>query len=569
MPLTKDTIATTSSDAAASHALLVKAGFVRQSSSGIFGILPMGLRTIEKIEHIIDEEMQAIGSQKLSLPLLLSSESWKKTGRWSGAQGEFFHLKDRKDTDLLLAPTHEEEITQLVGSELRSAKQLPIRLYQIGRKYRDELRPRAGLLRGREFIMKDMYSFDATVEEAYSAYDAVTAAYYAIFRRIGIPFVVAEADSGNMGGSKSHEYHLVSSVGEDTLLTCTCCGYTANEELATGHLKTSPSLLENTPVEHTHEPLGTYEATHAMEFSYAKYTGQNQNNEAVTGYTVIVTPKGRTVNLLKVQTSLGRHLQSKEKIQDGSSIELNGVHHKTILSIPEEIKKSDLHVFLDNGVMPLKYTLAQSGFENATVHAADHYRIAEAGDFCNSCHEDGKSTPLSSVKAIEVGHTFYLGTKYSAALDCGFKVPSQPEKVPAQMGCYGIGVTRLLASVAEATHDDRGIVWPTSIAPYSVCIVPTHDKNVELHKVADKIYDQLEATRFLEKDIIMDDRKAGFGSKMKDAELIGYPFIAVVGQKAISNQIVELHERVKGEKNIVTEVPLGELEKWIQQRLSV
>ncbi|KAI9027325.1 hypothetical protein CLU79DRAFT_34762 [Phycomyces nitens] len=378
----------------------------------------------------------------------------------------------------------------------------------------------------------------------------------------------AEADSGNMGGSKSHEYHLVSSVGEDTLLTCTCCGYTANEELATGHLNPL-TLAENTSVKHTHEPLGTYEAPHAVEFSYAKYTGSNQNNEPINGYAVVVTPKGRTANLLKVQTSLGRHLQASQKVKDSGSIELESVHHKTILSLPEEKKTLDLHVFLDTSVADFQFTPAQNGFESATLHTADHYRIAEAGDLCGSCHKNEKTTSLSSVKAIEVAHTFYLGTKYSAALDCGFKVPSQAEKVPAQMGCYGIGVTRLLASVAEASHDDRGIVWPSSIAPYSVCIVPTHDKNTEIQKVADKIYDQLEAVRSLEKDIVVDDRKAGFGTKMKDAELIGYPFIAVVGQKAISHEVVEVHRRVQGEKNTVTEVPLVELDQWIKQQLTV
>ncbi|KAI7872999.1 hypothetical protein BDF14DRAFT_1716514 [Spinellus fusiger] len=419
MPLTKDTIATGHGDK--SHALLLKAGFIRQSSSGIYSLLPMGLRTIEKIENIIDEEMQAIGRSLESEDHYKDPYSWKRTGRWRGAQGEFFRLKDRKDSDLLLAPTHEEEITQLVASELRSTKQLPIRLYQIGRKFRDELRPRAGLLRGREFIMKDLYSFDATLQDAYSTYEEVTLAYKAIFGRLGTPFVVAEADSGNMGGSKSHEYHLVSSAGEDTLLTCTGCGYTANEELAVAHLK-APLL--------------------------------------------------------------------KERI-----------------------------------------------------------------------------TPLSSVKAIEVGHTFYLGTKYSSALNCGYKTPASPDKVPAQMGCYGIGVSRLLSAVAEVHCDDRGLVWPFSIAPYRLCIIPTHDKNTEFQTLANQIYDQLKTVELLKKEVTIDDRKSGFGSKMKDAELIGYPYIAVVGQKTLSYQSVEVHKRTKGEKNTVTEIPLHELNAWLQQQI--
>ncbi|OAD07788.1 hypothetical protein MUCCIDRAFT_32820 [Mucor lusitanicus CBS 277.49] len=426
IPVTKDK--PSNSADTSSHQILLKAGFVRQSGAGIYSLLPLGLRTVEKIERIIDAEMQAIGSEKLSLPMLLNPEGWKKTGRWGGSKGEFFRLQDRKESDLLLAPTHEEEITQLVAAQLQSPKQLPIRLYQIGRKYRDELRPRAGLLRGREFIMKDLYSFDATQQDAYLAYDQVAQAYRAIFEQMGVPFVVAEADSGNIGGSKSHEYHLISPVGEDTLLTCDSCGYTANEELA-----------------------------------------------------------------------------------------------------------------------------------QLTMHPQDHFRVAQQGDHCVSCAD--KNSKLSSVKAIECGHTFYLGTKYSSVLDCGFRESGKKgDKIPAEMGCYGIGITRLLAAVAEARYDAKGIAWPTSLAPYSICIVPTDDRKQEFKDMANQIYDQLGES--FKGDIVIDDRRSGFGAKMKDAELVGYPYTIIVGPKSLQQEQpqLEIHQRIQHQESKKTTIDLKDLQ---------
>ncbi|KAF7723352.1 hypothetical protein EC973_002100 [Apophysomyces ossiformis] len=545
-----------------------------KSSSGIYSLLPLGLRTVEKLERIIDEEMTAIGCQKLSLPTLLPPENWKKTGRWSGAKGEFFRLKDRKDSEMLLAPTHEEEITNLVASELRSSKQLPIRLYQIGRKYRDELRPRAGLLRGREFVMKDLYTFDASVEDAFTTYNDVSNAYSKIFLRIGVPFVVAEADSGNIGGSRSHEYHLLSNVGEDTLLTCSGCGYTANEELAVGHVPQlpsadiSPKQALTTVADNTCDTLGlSRNHRSAVQFTFFDYLGTNKEGNAhIRGIAAAVTPKGRTTNVLKVQAELRKHLMKKQSMTDSDTLDMK-VCNKPVEELPN-------HVFVDNAVAPLCETLSPN--ERFWLHEPNHFRIAEAGDLCASC----SGHHLTSVKAIEVGHTFYLGTKYSSALQCDFK-PSNPkaDKVPAEMGCYGIGITRLLAAVAEASFDDRGIVWPRSIAPYRVCIVTTDDKNPELQQLADTIYDKLEnlsdtrrrglsRTPFYD-NVVIDDRRSGFGSKMKDAELIGYPLIVVLGPKALSRGVIELHERIKGEQNKRAEVSVENLENWVLQRFSL
>ncbi|KAL7315213.1 hypothetical protein PS15m_006694 [Mucor circinelloides] len=530
-----------------SHQVLLKAGFVRQSGAGIYSLLPLGLRTVEKIEGIIDAEMQAIGSEKLSLPMLLNPEGWKKTGRWDGSKGEFFRLQDRKESDLLLAPTHEEEITQLVAAQLQSSKQLPIRLYQIGRKYRDELRPRAGLLRGREFIMKDLYSFDATQQDAYIAYDQVAQAYRNIFERVGVPFVVAEADSGNIGGSKSHEYHLISPVGEDTLLTCDSCGYTANEELAVGKLDqqfkvNSTALTDLISLRSVDTTIVSYKATNAAE------------DGVVEGLAAIFTPPQRDANVLKVQTQLSKYLKSQNQMSERATMDMDIVPKAKVDSMdPATI--SHLHIFVDDAL-----DLHLQPSKQLTMHSQDHFRLAKEGDHCVSCAD--KNIKLSSVKAIECGHTFYLGTKYSSVLDCGFRESGKMggDKVPAEMGCYGIGITRLLAAVAEARYDAKGIAWPTSLAPYSICIVPTDDRKQEFKDIANQIYDQLGES--FKGDIVIDDRRSGFGAKMKDAELVGYPYTIIIGPKALQQEQpqLEIHQRIQHQESKKIMIDLQDLQ---------
>lgn len=458
---------------------------------------------------------------------------------------------------MLLAPTHEEEITQLVANELRSSKQLPIRLYQIGRKYRDEKRPRAGLLRGREFIMKDLYSFDSTVEGAYKAYDDVASAYKKIFDRIGVPFVIAEADSGNIGGSKSHEYHLISTVGEDTLLTCSGCGYTANEELAIGKLSKDIATSNTTAktrdliTKSVMDKLNI--STQPIESTVVSWSGLNATEDgSIEGLAAVFTPQGRSVNLLKVQTQLGKYLKKQQVMSEKATMDMDIIPQQKLDSMdPTDI--SHLHFFFDDA---LETPALLESTAKLTVHIPDHFRLAQAGDHCAKCSSHQE---LSSVKAIECAHTFYLGTKYSSVLDCTFREGNKPEKLPAEMGCYGIGVTRVLAAVAEAKHDAKGIAWPSSLAPYQVCIVPTDDRKTEFKEIANQVYDELSKT--IKGDIVIDDRRSGFGAKMKDCELIGYPYTIVVGQKFLESQQVELHERVQGQGSKKTLVSLKELEK--------
>ncbi|KAI9143773.1 putative prolyl-tRNA synthetase [Paraphysoderma sedebokerense] len=412
----------TLSTSIASHRLMVRAGLIRQSASGIYSYLPYAVRALSKIEKIIDKEMQRVGGEKLSLPCLISSDLWKRTGKWDSSRSELFKLKDRKSADFLLSPTHEEEITNLIAQEVSSYRQLPLRLYQIGRKYRDELRPRSGLLRGREFIMKDMYSFDVTLEDAMKTYDEVLNAYTRIFDSLGVQYAVAEADSGDIGGPRSNEFHIISKVGEDTLLKCSNCTYTANSELAQ--------------------------------------------------------------------------------------------------------------------------------------------------DACPQCSHE-----LGTANAIEVGHIFLLGTKYSSSLSALIRHRDSQDSHPIQMGCYGIGVSRLLAAMIESSHDERGIIFPDSIAPFHFVVVPavslsenpkTNQKEIQqmLTAAAETVYDALAALRPKECgmkvgsqeniDVLLDDRiGVNFGSKMMDATLIGYPFTVVVGKKFISDGMVEIQRRKTGEKRVV------------------
>ncbi|KAI7906142.1 uncharacterized protein BX663DRAFT_253298 [Cokeromyces recurvatus] len=389
--------------------------------------------------------------------------------------------------------------------------------------------------------MKDLYSFDKSQEDAYASYDQVGEAYRRIFQRIGVPFVVADADSGNMGGSKSHEYHLISPVGEDTLLTCSHCGYTANQELAVGHYKRDDenpvSTLEEHPFLNSIIPANA--RTHIRS---TVVTFQSSSGDVNQGWAAILTPMDRLPNLLKIQTQLNQYLATAVDVHELSSAKLNTIDPDTI---------SHLHLFVDDAVQvpPLLDT------NRVTLHPPSLFRLTKAGDTCLSCQEESGAR-LSSVKAIECGHTFYLGTRYSADLGCKFRDIDGTWK-EVEMGCYGIGITRLLAAVAEACHDDRGLVWPSSIAPYRVCIVTTTEREEEA-ALRNQVYDALD--KIHKGDVMIDDRlKTGFGAKMKDAELMGYPFIVVIGSKSIHHDRIELHERIQNSENRKSMVTLEEL----------
>ncbi|ORZ16551.1 hypothetical protein BCR42DRAFT_327315 [Absidia repens] len=433
--------------------------------------------------------------------------------------------------------------------------------------------------------MKDLYSFDKSVEDAYATYDQVAQAYSNIFRRIGSPFVVAEADSGNIGGSKSHEYHLLSSVGEDTLLTCKDCGYTANEELAEAIYHENDDNINHsgssTNDDDTNKVLQRLElhspSASKLQVTTLIYSAQGTSEENnISGSLAVITPYQRAANLLKVHAALGKYLEAEQTINDRATLELKVVAPDQWLNKSQQ-QSEGAHVFLDDAIKDR--LTSPSATQTTTVHDPLHFRLAEAGDGCRKCNGiTGSSRKgLESVKAIEVAHTFYLGTKYSSVLNCTFQdhTPQQQKKgghqqaIAAEMGCYGIGISRLLASVAESKTDNRGLVWPSSIAPYKVCIIPTDDKRDEFKAMANTVYDQINGlSGGWSNDIVIDDRRAGFGRKMTDAEMVGFPWIVVIGRKAFNEQepMVEVHQRRQGAPNLKADLPLHELNSWLVEQ---
>ncbi|RIA98654.1 hypothetical protein C1645_731547 [Glomus cerebriforme] len=517
-----------------SHRLMFRAGLIRRSSSGIYSLLPLALRSLNKIEKIIDLEMTNINAQKISLSILLSSNAWKRTGRWNSAGSELFRLKDRKESEFCLAPTHEEEITQLVGHEVISYRQLPLRLYQIGRKYRDEMRPRYGLLRGREFIMKDLYTFDTSEEAALKTYEEVLIAYRNIFDKIGIPFVIADADSGNIGGTKSHEFHFLSQVGEDLVLMCPHCGYSANEERAHG-LIPSTKQAEN-------------EINQKPTFNF----GISENNRLI----ISILGFGHVLNIFKLKAANSEN--SFETIQIGKDIKdiLNNNSYNGIdiyVDNTFQTNLTDLESFLSNPLFDENISkVIQSNKHLIRIHHGDFHN-ASPGDGCPICSTSSipNSTnnfyPLTGHHAIEVGHTFLLGTKYSEPLKATF-APETPQNMgelkPIQMGCYGIGISRMLAAIIESSHDDYGIIWPSSVAPYKVCIIPNSDEPI-IQQATRNLFDLLTSMDHeLNGEVLIDDRtNLSLGYRIKDSELVGYPWMMVLGKRFLDSGRVEIHER--------------------------
>jgi prolyl-tRNA synthetase len=427
---------------------------------------------LEKLNFIISDELDAIDCQKLSMPHLLSSQNWERTGRWNTIGRELIRVKDHKNHEFCLAPTHEECITDIVASMKPTFKQLPIRLYQIGSKFRDEKRPRGGLMRCKEFIMKDLYSFDATQEDAFVSYKLVYDAYCHIFTRMGLNYVAVEADSGNIGGSRSHEFQIVANSGEDTVLQCPSCKYAANVEKAVGKSH-----------QHVHG---------VISLVVVNENGDQNTYKLVTGV-------GREANLLRIKSELN----AKEVFVMGN--ESSDAH---------AINLHDKSVFPDGD---------------------GYYTVAVEGDTCVKC--DGNSK-LVIARGIEVGHVFYLGTRYSGVLNANF-VQNETKKV-IEMGCYGIGVSRVLQSIVETSNDDKGIIWPISVAPYRICVIPITTENVA---DAENISKSIEGIPLFQNELMMEDRGTKFGIKVRDALLIGYPFILLVGKKFTDSGKFELLER--------------------------
>lgn len=532
-----------------SHKLMLRAGMIRKAAGGLYTYLPLAWRTIKKIEQIIREEMDAAGGQEIAMPIVQPSELWKETGRWEVYGDEMFRVNDRHGREFCLGPTHEEMVTSIVRDEVRSYKQLPLMLYQIQNKYRDEIRPRFGLMRGREFIMKDLYSFDKDEEGMRVSYKKMYDAYTNIFTRCGLTFRPVEADNGAIGGGGSHEFTVLADAGESSIAYCEKCDYAASDEKA--ELKTIHAEAEDQlPLEKVATP-GT--KTIALLADYLKVpvektikavAYQTEKDEVVLAF----VRGDHEVNEVKVLNAVGAIAL---RMADETAI--RAVGGEPGFMSPIGVKKGT-KIVVDVTVMEMVNAVAGANeadahYKNVTPKrdfgepiVAD-IRLVQEGDPCPHC-----GAPLKMTRGIEAGQVFMLGTKYSEALHATFLDESGKEK-PLVMGCYGIGVGRTMAAAIEQNNDKDGIIWPRAIAPFEVVVVPVNAKVPEQSELAEQIYSELKAAGV---DVLLDDRKERAGVKFKDCDLIGYPLRVTVGPKTVEEGTIELRIRKTGETFVET-----------------
>jgi prolyl-tRNA synthetase len=536
-----------------SHQYMLKAGMMRKIGNGIYSFLPLAWRSIQKVEKIIREEINKTGAQEIMMPIVQPAELWQKTGRWDVFGPEMFKLKDRNDREYCLGPTHEELVTSLIQMDTTSYKQLPISVYQIQNKYRDEKRPRFGLMRSREFIMKDGYTFDADEEGLDKQYKLMYDAYTRIFTRCGLTFRPVIADSGAIGGSGSHEFEVLADSGEADIVYCENCDFAANIEAVDPltvkcdiHNDKEKELVE-TPGQHTIEMVCDF--LHAPVAQSVKAVVYN-----VDGLVVLAMVRGdHEVNETKIQ-----HIYNAINVDMASDEDLKKVGLTAGYISPIGLKRTkDFDILVDPTVMEMqdaccganekdKHYIHVNPARDFTDVRVETIRQIQEGDVCPHC--GGK---IVRCRGIEVGQVFKLGTKYSEALHATF-LDNQGKSHPFVMGCYGIGVTRTVAASIEQNHDDDGIIWPVAIAPYEVVIVPANNKSEEVMAAARKLYEDMEDGR---DEVVLDDRNERAGIKFKDADLIGYPVRVTIGKKWQQSGCVEIKIRRSGE---VVEVPLEE-----------
>ncbi|KXT13757.1 hypothetical protein AC579_6601 [Pseudocercospora musae] len=540
------------------HDLLVRAGFLRQAQPGVFHTLPLGLRVLNKVEALIDKHMQTLGASKLALSSLSSQDLWEKSGRLHGRNPELFQLTDRKGAKNLLAPTHEEEITNIVRHAVQSYKDLPLRLYQVSRKYRDEARPRQGLLRGREFVMKDLYTFDLTEEHAMETYSAVQKAYKAFFDDLNLPYLVATADSGNMGGNHSHEYHFASQRGEDTIVKCSACSMSVNQELYVGkHDATSGTLgvkhdvavwagpilrkLEKKLIKpQSEQQAAQFEQTYGQtwleyEEAYSPEASKRTAGDQVESVLKVYYPQDCELNLHAIKrlySNLDTSNVDPQKWLDarqGHCIHLRDSRISESQCYPPDVDHSSSE--------PLRLTEAPFLLTKAREN-----------DTCPDCG----ATTLRLHQAIEIGHTFHLGSRYSEPLGATIKDASN-EPIAIEMGCHGVGVSRLMGATATMLADAQGLNWPLVLAPFRMVLVGTGNSSVdEVVEVYDYVMHHVRnMSGNMDFDAVIDDRERPLGWKLNDADLIGYPFIVILGKGWRDRKAVELQSRRLGVKEEV------------------
>ncbi|WP_238884296.1 proline--tRNA ligase [Clostridium sp. YIM B02551] len=516
-----------------SHKLMLRAGLMRKMAAGIYNYMPLGLKVLRNIEQIVKEEMDNAGAQEFLASAMLPAELWQESGRWDAYGAEMFRLKDRNSRDFCLGPTHEEVFTDIARNEIKSYKQLPLTLYQIQTKYRDERRPRFGVMRSREFIMKDAYSFDKDQEGLDLSYDKMHEAYVKIFNRCGLDAKCVEADSGAIGGSNSAEFMVKSEVGEDDVVFCTACDYAANIEKApsTPEKEEATELKEiekvETPNVRTIDELIKFFNTTAKKF--VKTLIYNADGKIVA----VMVRGDREVNETKVANALGGVIElemaSSEDVvkATGAAIGFAGPIGIKVDELLVDNEVSNMYNFIV-GANETGYHLSNVNYGRDFDGKLGDYRNITEGEICPHC---GAKITIS--RGTEVGHIFKLGTKYSESMNANF-IDEKGESKPFIMGCYGIGVTRTMASIIEQHHDENGIVWPISVAPYHVSVIPVNIKDEAQMKVAEEIYNKLKSMHV---EVIMDDRNERAGVKFKDSDLIGIPMRITVGKKITEGQI--------------------------------
>ena len=545
-----------------SHKLLVRAGMIRQVTRGIYDYLPLGLKVIRKIETIVREEMDRAGAQELLLPIVSPAELWQESGRWEIYGKELFRLKDRHERDFCLGPTHEEVITDLARRTVRSYRELPFNLYQIQTKLRDEVRPRFGLMRGREFIMKDAYSFHTDMEDCRREYETMFQTYMRIFARCGLRFRPVEAETGAIGGTLSHEFQVLASSGEDALVSCDKCQYAANVMKA-----------EVRPVRPSARDLGEP----APALRKAATPGKRSVAEVAD---FLSLPADRFIKTLVYK------IDEKElvAILVRGDQEINELKLKSVLNCQDAVLANEaevqaavhvppgflgpiglgLRIVADHAVQGMRGAVTGTNEINAHFVEVDQerdfrpsafadLRLAAAGDPCPRCD----SGILESYRGIEVVQIFYLGKKYSEAMGATY-LDAEGRERPIEMGCYGIGISRLVAAAIEQNHDANGIIWPLSIAPFHVLLLPINYKDKAIRETADNLYAELQSLRI---ETLIDDRDERPGVKFKDADLIGIPLRVTIGAKGLEKGCVEVRSRRDGKSE---DVPVAEARQRIE-----
>jgi len=536
-----------------SHKLMVRAGMLRQVARGIYDLLPLGLRAVRKVERIVREEMDRTGAQEILMPTICPAELWQESGRWDHYGKELLRLRDRNDRDFCYGPTHEEVVTDIVRREVRSYRDLPLNLYQIQSKFRDEIRPRFGLMRGREFLMKDAYSFHVDVADCEREYRVMYDAYSRIFTRCGLTFRPVEAATGAIGGSMSHEFHVLAESGEDALVSCARCGYAANVEQAAipavpppvhaGQL--TPLERVATPGQRSVEEVSAFLAIPAERFVKTLLVVSD------AGETVAVLVRGdhvlseaKLVRVLGAQSVALADAATVERTT-GAAVGFAGPLGLSVRVLADQAIRGLVGAVVGGNETDVHVVNVAQPRDLPDLAVAD-LRMAQPGDPCARC-PDGI---YEGHRGIEVGQVFYLGAKYSTAMSATYLDAAGAEQV-MEMGCYGIGITRTVAAAIEQHHDANGIIWPMALAPAHVHLVAVNAKDAAQAAAAERLERELEAAAV---EVLYDDRDERPGVKFKDADLIGLPLRVTVGPKALARDAVELKPRREAQ---ASELPLA------------